>query len=101
MAILKFQFTALGETRQEALDEIDAAIRSVLENIGGEPWIKVTDDVKKIVIGGNILDPSSYAYLATQEVFFAGPTVLGQDVASMFRDGFRPQDQLSGGDIPF
>lgn len=96
MAILKFQFAALGETRREALEEIDAAIRSVMENIGGEPWITVTDDVKKLLIGRDVMDPASYAYMATQEVFFAGPTVLGQDVASMFRDGFRPQDHFGG-----
>ena len=93
MAILKFQYTALGESRQAALDELDAAIRSAMTSLGGEPWVTVSDDVKKILIGSNPTDPTNYAYIAQQEVFFSGPTVLGKDLAQ-FRDGFRPQSEL-------
>jgi hypothetical protein len=91
VAILRFSFTALGDTRGAALDEIDAAIRSVMEDVGGEPWVTITDDVKKVLVGRDMSDPAAYAYVATQEVLFSGPTVLGKDFAR-FRDGFRPQD---------
>jgi hypothetical protein len=90
VAVLKFSFTVLGETRDAALEEIDALGREVLSRVSGEPWVSVTDDVKKVPTGTNILDPGNYAYLATQEVVFAGPTVLGDSPS--FRDGFRPQE---------
>jgi len=99
MAILRFTFSAIGETRESVLDELDSAVRVVMEQIGGEPWLTITDDVKKMQIGPG-MDPGAYAYIGAQEVVFAGPTVLGKDI-EQFRDGFRPQggDGLGGGPL--
>jgi len=92
-AILKFSFSVVGETRAAVLDKIDASVRMVMEQVNGEPWLVVTDDIKKLPLTrANMEDPSNYVYVANQEVFFAGPTVLGKDSAA-FRDGFRPQDE--------
>jgi len=89
MSILRFQFTALGETRDQALEELDAAVRASLTHVGGEPWMITQDEVQKIPVKADLNDPASYAYVARQEVLFVGPTVLGDKPS--FRDGFRPQ----------
>ena len=97
MAILRFTFSAIGETRDAVIEELDSAVRTVMETIGGEPWLTVTDDVKKNQIAPG-MDPASFVYIGAQEVVFAGPTVLGRDV-EQFRDGFRPQGGLPDGPL--
>jgi len=97
VAILKFSFSALGETRDAALEEIDGAVREALSHVGGEPWVTVTDEVKKVAVGSDITNPNNYAYVAIQEVFFAGPTVLGDGPS--WRDGFRPQQDADLGPL--
>jgi hypothetical protein len=96
---LSFGFKVLGRTRDEALEKLDTLVREALTVAGGEPWITITDDVKKIPVDrgqseANMADPDNWGYLAVAELVFAGPNILGEGV--QFRDGFRPQD---GGDF--
>lgn len=97
MTILKFSFTVVAKSREEALEEIDSQVREMMSRLSGEPWLTVVDDVRKIPMAGKIFDPDSYVYIANREVIFGGPTVMGDFPG--WRDGFRPQDQSDTGFI--
>jgi len=91
MAILKFSFSAIGDTRQKVTDEIDGKVNAMLLEVGGEPWVVITDEIRKICVNPRDFDdPRSFVYLAQQEVVFTGPSPLGKQI-DPFRDGFRPQ----------
>jgi hypothetical protein len=91
MSVLKFGFTVMGKSRDEAIEELDAKVREVMEQLTGEPWITVVDDIRKVHLGGLSLDSDNFIYLATREVVFGGPTVLRDH--PVWRDGYRPQDK--------
>lgn len=89
MAVLKFGFTVMGKSRDEALEELDNQVRDIMTNMTGEPWITLVDDVRKIATGMDFTNPDNFVYLANREVVFAGPNVLSNHPS--WRDGFRPQ----------
>ena len=93
MSVIKFSFVAIGETRQEVLDELDAKVALVLQHTAGEPWVSMQDEVKKLPIDPQSMlegKPGTFVYRAEQEIVFAGPTPLGPQKPS-WGDGFRPQ----------
>jgi len=96
MTILKFGFTAMGKSRDEALEVIDLQVRELMSQLTGEPWITIVDDVRKIATGMDFSNSENFIYLANREVVFGGPTVLSNHPT--WRDGFRPQDR--GDDFP-
>src|SRR5437870_2844690 len=91
-SIIKFGFTAIGETRTEVIDELDSQAALVLGSISGEPWLDIVDKVEKMAISPAALegDPNAWIYRGEREVIFAGPTPLGPQ-KPQWRDGYKPQ----------
>jgi hypothetical protein len=87
---IKFSYTVIGETREEVLEEIDKNVRETITAVTGEPWVVMSDTVKKVPTGHEPTGPHGFFYVAEQEVVFGGPNLLAKD-ALRFRDGFRPQ----------
>ena len=92
MTLLRFGFTAVGETRQEVLDELDQIVASVISEAQGEPWVSVIDKVEKIILNKQAISTgtSGFVYQGEREVIFTGPTIIGTNDVH-FQDGFRPQ----------
>ena len=98
-SLLRFQYTAIGDSRDEVVEELERYERIILTESGGEPWVTVTDDVEKMGLSErHILDPGAWVYKGQRELIFAGPTRLGEPPDVGFRDGFRPQstDDIEG-----
>lgn len=79
----------------EVSSKLDSLMMSVINDEGGEPWIATTDEIKKVAVKPNLMDPKSWIYVGLREVSFAGPSKF--DIPDM-RDGFKPQSDR--GDFP-
>lgn len=91
-SVLKLTIQAIGETRDEVIEKLDEICNQTILEQGGEPWVVLADEVKKIVVDLNGLlqgNPSTSYFDGTRTLVFAGPTRIGPSLK--YHDGFRPQ----------
>ena len=93
-SILKFTVESLGETHDDAVTKLDEITNQIVLEQGGEPWVVLQDEVKKIVVNleGHLKGvPSTAYYQGQRTLVFAGPTRIGPTLR--YHDGFRPQSE--------
>lgn len=92
----QFTFTVIAETRDECLARMDELGRQVLDILGGAPWLKVDDDVKKAQSPYSLKDDQGYVYVGTATYQFNGP--LKSEVSVPTYEGFSVQHGIEQGE---
>lgn len=89
--VTEFAFQVQSRTREEGIAAADRLAAAILLELGGEPWIMVDDDFKKVAPDTRltIVDEQGFMYAGLRRYVFRGPLV-GQTNAPS-HDGFRTQ----------
>lgn len=91
VVIPEFSFMVQARTREEGVDAAERLAAAILLELGGEPWIMVDDDFKKVAPPERLtlVDEQGFMYVGLRRYVFRGPLVGQTNVAS--HDGFRTQ----------
>lgn len=91
MPVAEFSLEVRANTREKAIEEIDAISNRVLLDIGGEPWLAVDDDVQKTPISQNAfqMGEDGFVFVAKKRYLYKGPSRIGPEIHH--REGYQPQ----------
>lgn len=90
--ISEFAFVVTSRTRDSGVALADDIATHMLDKLGGEPWLMVDDDWKKLWPQDKftVLDDQGAMYSGQRRYVFKGPFVGTHDLQE--HDGFRTQN---------
>lgn len=89
--VAEFAFAVHGATRDATIAKADDVANRILSMLGGEPWVKVDDDFRRMFPPERltITDDQGFMYQGAVRYQFKGPLVESVEVPS--HDGYRVQ----------
>lgn len=92
MPVSEFSFTVVGETRDKVAAEMDEVTLRFLDQVGGEPWLAIDDDIQRqAMVNGQLVSDQQFSYVGRKRMLFRGPMNMHNMEPLTNRDGFRPQ----------
>lgn len=91
IVVPEFQVAVHGRLRDKSISFADGLCNSIIDLIGGEPWVMVDDDWTRMAPKEplTIVDDQGFMYQGRRRYIFGGPFVGG--INTQMHDGYRTQ----------
>jgi hypothetical protein len=92
--VTSFEIKIIGRTRGDVLATMDDVAFNFINDLGGEPWVRTDDDIKKVHQPQLVIsDEQGFVYTGNLGMHFGGP-FLDTGVRPQ-SDGHRVQNRIA------